>query len=126
MIIGIGIDIAEINRLRKTVAKYGNRFIDKSFTENDLAYCRRNDDFHANLAMVFAAKEAVVKAIGTGIRDGIIWKDIEITFNEHRIPQLCLLGKCKAVVRELNVNKHWISLSSTDQYAIAMVVLENI
>lgn len=124
MIIGIGIDITETDRLRKAVARYGDRFLEKSFTEKDIASCRNHGDFLMNLAMVFAAKEAVVKAIGTGIRDGINWKDIEVTFNPAGAPQLCFYGKCKTVVHNLHVDKYWISTSSTDRYAVAMVVFE--
>ena len=125
MIVGIGIDITEIGRLQKAVDKYGNRFLGKSFTEKEVASCHRGGDFYTNLAMVFAAKEAVVKAIGTGIREGIIWKDIEVTFNQGGMPVLCFYGKCEKVLRKLKANKQWISTSSTDRYAIAMVVLEN-
>ncbi|MBD3290618.1 holo-[acyl-carrier-protein] synthase [candidate division KSB1 bacterium] len=125
MIIGIGVDITEVDRLRQSVHRYGDRFLNKIFRKEELSSCRSFGMFEENLAMLFAAKEAVVKALGTGIRDGILWKDIEITLNDSGDAKMHFSGNCEYAIRDLGANMHWISMSSTSRHAVAMVVLES-
>lgn len=123
MMKGIGIDIIEIGRIREAVDKFGDAFLKRVFTENELQYCRRRKTFkYPELAVRFAAKEAYAKAIGTGItgfgrkNDGIHWKQIEIVNNSHGKPLVSIKGKIS--------KKAQVSLSHSRDYAIASVYVE--
>ncbi len=124
MVKGIGIDIIEIERVKAAAIKYGNNFLERVFTENELRYCRRRKALrYPELAVRFAAKEAYSKAIGTGIagfarsNDGIGWKDIEIVNDRRGKPQIQYKGKL--------LRKAQLSLSHSRDYAVASVYVEN-
>ncbi len=118
-----GIDLIEVERIEATIARYGERFLTRVFTANELAYCRR----HAHqLAARFAAKEAVSKMLGTGIqhRDGVDWREIEIVSDARGKPAVQLTGKAAQRAAQLNLKSFAISLSHTREHAIAMVIAE--
>lgn len=122
MIKGIGIDIIEIDRVKKAVEKYGESFLEKVFTEKEIKYCRNRKALRfPELAVRFAAKEAYAKAVGTGIKGfgrnnhGIHWQDIEIVNNSHGKPLLVIKGKIS--------KKAHVSLSHSLEYAVAAVVV---
>ena len=124
MIKGIGIDIIEIERVKAAVVKYGQRFLQRVFTENELRYCRRRKALRfPELAVRFAAKEAYSKAIGTGMvgfarsNDGIMWKDIEVVNDKRGKPLIAFKGKL--------LKKTQLSLSHSRDYAVASVYVEN-
>ena len=118
-----GIDLIEVKRIEATIARYGERFLTRVFTENELAYCRRHPH---QLAARFAAKEAVSKTLGTGIqhRDGVDWREIEIVSDARGKPAVQLTGKAAQRAAQLNLKSFAISLSHTREHAIAMVIAE--
>jgi len=121
MIVGIGTDVVEIFRFKKTVNDWGNHFLDKVFTENELIYAHSRKDFIQHLAARFAAKEAVSKAISTGWSKGFKWKDVEIMNELSGKPTVTLSGNMKEL---LNNGKIFISLSHSETVVVAFVVIE--
>jgi holo-[acyl-carrier protein] synthase len=122
MIIGIGTDIIEISRIKKAV-QTRPKLAERVFTRAEIDYCQSNGDFFTSLAARFAAKEAVAKALGTGIRD-FKWQDIEVTNDFLGKPNIVIYGKAQEIAGQLGVNTIHVSLSHSRDYAVAMVVLE--
>ena len=114
-----GIDIIEISRVRQVLERYGRRFLERVYTPGEIAYCRERPP---NLAARFAAKEATMKALGTGVR-GVGWKDIEVVRHESGAPSIQLHGRCKQRAQRLGVLEIAISLSHSREYAVASVVV---
>ena len=130
MIIGIGTDICVIARIEKVLQKYGKRFQDRCFTKNERIKCNNTKNTTACYAKRFAAKEAVSKALGTGIKKGINWKNIEIVNRQTGKPIIYLYGKALERLLELtptnmSAQMH-ISLSDEKDLAQALVVIEAI
>ena len=113
-----GVDIIEIPRVRLVFEKYGQRFLDRVFTAGEIAYCRGRA---SNLAARFAAKEAAMKALGTGVR-GVAWKDIEVVRQESGAPSIQLHGRAKTRAEHLGVQEMALSLSHSREYAVASVI----
>ncbi len=126
MIFGIGIDMVEVARMAQSVEKYGNRFLERIFTANELIYCEKKINKFQNLAARFAAKEAFLKALGSGLRDGLNWLDIEVINDPLGKPELILYNKCKKRLDENFIQSALISITHTDKYAAAVVVLERL
>jgi len=127
MLIGIGIDLVEVERMKNELLKHEDSFIKKIFTEKEIDYCEQK----ANIAIRaqhyagrFAAKEAFFKAIGTGWRNGIRWGDVEVVNDELGKPNFNLQRKAKEVVETMNVSTIHISISHTKNIATANVILE--
>ena len=116
-----GVDIIEIPRVQRVLAGYGRRFLERIFTEGEIAYCRGRAP---NLAARFAAKEATMKALGTGTR-GVSWKDIEVLRRESGEPHIRLSGRAKARAQRLGVVEISLSLSHCQEYAVAFVVTQS-
>ena len=93
MLVGTGIDIVEIERIAQSIARYGDRFLEKIFTPAEIEYCRRKKNFAESFAARFAAKEAGAKALGTGIQHGIAWKELEVRRLPGHRPTLHLTGR---------------------------------
>lgn len=125
MIKGIGVDIIEISRLKKITDKWGNKALKKIFTDNELKYCNSVKNKFHSLGVRFAAKEAVLKAIGMGLDKGISCKDIEIIKLNSGKPEVKLAGKIKNLFRKLKLSHIGISLSHSDNFAVAFVIVEN-
>ncbi len=113
-----GVDIIEIERIRKVVERWGQRFLHRIYTEDEISYCRGRPQ---NLAARFAAKEAAMKALGTGLR-GVGWKDVEVIRNESGAPSIRLHGRALARSQRLGVTELALSLSHSRDYAVAFVV----
>ncbi len=122
-IYGIGIDIIEVERIRQLSFKWGSRFEERVFTVRELDYCGVVPTRYARLAARFAAKEATLKALGTGLTTGMNWQDVEITANSAGKPSLDLHGKVREYATELGVVSTFVSLSHSVNYAVAQVTL---
>jgi len=118
MILRTGVDILEIERLRETLERHGEHFMARVFTPTEQAECGKN---FQSLAARFAAKEAVSKALGTGIGD-VSWQEIEILRAESGAPVLKLHGQAEKLAADLGLKTWAISLSHTHEHAVAMVV----
>ncbi|PCJ62050.1 MAG: hypothetical protein COA79_05020 [Planctomycetota bacterium] len=124
MIVGTGIDIVEISRIEKSMEKFGQKFLDKILTKKEMEYCQTMRNPTPTLAGRFAAKEAAVKALGTGIQNGVSWKDIEIENNELGKPVLRFYDKAKEIADKLLAINYFISISHSKENAVAFVILE--
>ena len=118
-----GIDLIEVNRIEIAIARYGERFLGRVFTHSELAYCRGRPH---QLAARFAAKEAVSKALGTGIqhRDGVAWQEIQIVSDDHGKPAVQLTGSAARRAERIGLSSFSLSLSHTREHAIALVVAQ--
>ena len=120
----LGLDIVEIYRIRDVAEKYQDRFLHRVFTRGELDYCLRKTSLKLpELAVRFAAKEAVVKALGTGMR-GMTWKEIEVIRNPLGKPEIILHDRALGIAGSLGVTKIHISLSHTKETAAAVAMLE--
>jgi len=113
-----GVDLLEIERLQQAIERYGERFLARIYTQTERELCHGN---FSSLAARFAAKEAVAKALGSGLGD-VAWTEIEILRAENGAPVLNLHGKAKTLADQLGLNQWSISLSHTREHAIAMAV----
>lgn len=124
MIFGTGVDIIEIARIGKSLGKYPDRFEQKVFTENEIEYCRSKADPVKHFAARFAVKEAVLKCLGSGMTQGIGWKDIEVENEDTGKPLLKLYGQGEQIFKDLNLKAIHISISHDKAYAIAHAIAE--
>ena len=124
MIIGVGTDLIRISRVRKLAERFPDRIGRKVFTAAELAYCRTKSDPAPSLAGRFAAKEAVMKALGTGWRGGIRFIDIEIVRAASGQPSIQLSGKAEDVARERGITHIYLSISHDGDLAQATVIAE--
>jgi holo-[acyl-carrier protein] synthase len=124
MIVGIGVDIVDIRRLRQVLERQGDRFVRRVFTLAEQKFCCAHRDPVPHYAARFAAKEAVFKALGTGWAEGVSWLDVEVRRQEGKAPTLALTGGGEMRGVALGVKTMHISLSHSDDAALAMVVLE--
>lgn len=125
LIVGTGIDVAEIARIQQAVERFGERFLQRIFTPSEVRYCQRKQRRAAeSLAARFAAKEAAAKALGTGIAKGVSWLEIEVTHLPGGRPTLRLHGRAAERANLLGVSHVHLSLSHGRDLAIAMVTLE--
>src|SRR5580658_8470183 len=125
MLVGTGIDIVEIERVAHSIARYGDRFLTKIFTSEEIVYCQRKKNFAESFAARFAAKEAGAKALGTGIQHGVAWKELEVRRLPGQRPTLHLSGRARAIAGQLGVARVSLSLTHTRDLAMATVHLEN-
>ena len=121
-IFGIGIDLVEVQRIKAGIEKFPARFRSRIFTKNEIAFCETRQHKYLSYAARFAAKEAFSKALGTGLRGKISWQDIEVIDDERSKPNLFITGKAK---KYLGDRKFHVSLSHTEDYATAIVVIED-
>ncbi len=120
-----GVDIIEIDRVKKSIENFNDSFINKVYTSNEIDYCEARKAARFNsYAARFAAKEAVTKALGTGISEGAAWKDIEILVNEAGAPYVKLSGKCLEFYNRLGAVDISISLSHCNTTAVAFAVIQ--
>jgi len=122
MIYGVGIDIVKIERMKRLIEKWGRRFLERVFTENEIFYCYEKKEPHLSLAVRFAAKEALIKAIGSVPLASL--RDIEVVNAETGKPLLRIVGKLETVLREKYIKRVHLSLSHEREYGVACVVLE--
>lgn len=127
MIAGTGIDLVEIARLKESLDKHKNAFVQKIFTSAEIEYCekKRNPEVSTiHYAGRFAAKEALFKALGTGWQKGVKWKDIEVLNDSLGKPVMTLKNKAREIVRERQISNIHVSISHTKKHATAFVILE--
>lgn len=124
MILGIGIDLVEIARIERAVRRHGSRFLARIFTEAELAFCKARKRSGQHLAARFAAKEAALKALGTGATRGVRLRDIEVTSSQAGRPELRLAGGAARVAGDLGVGASHLSLTHSETHAAAVVILE--
>lgn len=117
----IGVDICDIERMREIEKKHKSRFLQKIFTSDEILYCEKKYNKFSSYAARFAAKEAFLKAIGTGLRDGFQWKDIEIENDDLGKPFFKFHGQTAEFIAKHDVH---LSLSHTEKDAIAFVIIE--
>jgi holo-[acyl-carrier protein] synthase len=125
MIVGTGVDVVEVARIRAAVERFGNRFLSRVFTPEEIRYCTSKLNFAERLAARFAAKEAGMKAVGTGLRHGVSWHDLEVVRALSGKPSLRLTGKVAEFATTLGCVHVHLSLSHTAEHAIAFVILES-
>jgi len=124
MIFGTGIDIAEVPRIEASIARFGDRFLRRIFTEAEIRYCESKANRVERYAARFAAKEAAMKAIGTGWNHGVTWRDVEVCRQPGSRPTIAFHGKAAEFATKLGAVHVALSLSHTKEYAIAQVILE--
>jgi holo-[acyl-carrier protein] synthase len=124
MIAGVGIDIVEVERIRAARLRWSERFLRRVFTENELGYCLPSAQRDQRLAARFAAKEAFLKALGTGLSLGGRWNEIEVRSDRRGAPSLGLTGRPAALLRERGIGFAGLSISHTKKTAVAVVILE--
>src|SRR5271155_4600042 len=125
MLVGTGIDIVEIHRIAQSIARFGDRFLTRVFTPEEIAYCQRKKNSAESFAARFAAKEAGAKALGTGIQHGVTWKELEVRRLPGHRPTLHLTGRALEFANRLGVTHVSLSLTHTAALAMASVQLEN-
>src|SRR6266852_4668134 len=124
MIVGTGVDITEVARIKAAVDRFGDRFLKRVYTPEEVRYCLAKANPAERLAARFAAKEAGMKAIGTGLRHGVTWHDVEVVRVPGQRPQLRFSGKAAEFAASLGCKRTHLSLSHTAEQAIAQVILE--
>jgi holo-[acyl-carrier protein] synthase len=124
MIVGTGIDIAEVPRVGEAIQRFGERFLQRIFTEGERAYCDSKANRVERYAARFAAKEAAMKALGTGWNRGVRWRDIEVYRQPGSRPTIKFHGVAAEFAAKLRATNVSLSLSHTPEQAIASVILE--
>src|SRR5215813_9347624 len=125
MIVGTGVDIIEVARIQAAVDRFGERFLNRVFTPDEVRYCTSKANVAERLAARFAAKEAGMKAIGTGLREGVTWQDVEVIRQPGGRPGVRFSGKAAEFADRLGCKRTHLSLSHTAEHAIAHVILED-
>lgn len=124
MIVAIGTDLVDLDRLEKSIERSGDAFIDKILTNDERKYCEGRAVPLQSIGARFAAKEAVMKCLGTGWAHGIGFRDIEVQKEESGRPHILLHGEAKVIAKRLGIAKIHLSLSHTNGHAIAYVLAE--
>ncbi len=125
MIVGIGTDICEVDRIERSIARFGDRFLRRVYTDEEIAYCRSKANQAERFAARFAAKEATMKALGTGQNHGVTWKSIAVQNVRGGRPILRLTGAAARFAEQLGAKNIVLSLTHTQTTAFAVVLFEN-
>jgi holo-[acyl-carrier protein] synthase len=125
MIVGMGIDIAEVPRIVESIERFGERFLNRVFTAEEIRYCNSKANRAERYAARFAAKEAAMKALGTGWNHGVRWRDIEVHREPGRRPTIRFHGRAAEFAAKLGAKNIALSISHTPEHAIADVILES-
>ena len=125
MILGTGVDLAEVRRIREAIERYGERFVHRIYTPGEIAYVERKANKFERYAGRFAAKEAGMKAIGTGWKRGVTWKDFEVANLPSGRPTLRLHGEAAKVAEKMGVKSISLSITHTTELGMAHVILED-
>jgi holo-[acyl-carrier protein] synthase len=125
MVVGTGIDVVEIERVARSIERYGSRFLDRVYTAAEIAYCeRKRRNAAESFAARFAAKEAGAKALGTGIGFGVTWRELEVGREPAGRPLLLLHGRAAEIAASLGVRRSSLSITHTRTQSMALVILE--
>jgi holo-[acyl-carrier protein] synthase len=125
MIIGVGTDLMEIERIRQSIARFGQRFLERVFTSREIQYCQRKKNAAESFAARFAAKEAGAKALGTGISQGVGWLELEVARERSGKPNLELSGRAAGRAHSLGITRITLSLTHSHELALAVVIMES-
>jgi len=125
MIVGTGIDIAEVPRIAYSIERFGSRFIQRVFTEGEIRYCESKANRAERYAARFAAKEAAMKALGTGWNYGVRWRDVEVVREPGGRPTIRFRGKAAEFAARIHAKNVSLSLTHTRDQAMASVILES-
>ncbi|MGA3107178.1 MAG: holo-ACP synthase [Terriglobales bacterium] len=125
MILGTGVDIAEVPRIRESIERFGDRFLRRVFTEGEVRYCEHKVTRYESFAARFAAKEAGMKALGTGWSHGVRWRDIEVVRPKGQRPTIQFHGEAAAIAARLGTKNIALSITHTSEQALAHVILES-
>jgi holo-[acyl-carrier protein] synthase len=125
VILGTGVDLCEVSRIESAIARHGRRFVERVYTEREIAYAEPKANRYERYAARFAAKEAGMKALGTGWRRGLTWRDLEVTNFASGRPALTFHGKAAEIAERLGVRNVSLSITHTAGQAMAMVILED-
>ena len=125
MVLGIGTDLVEIERIQKSIDRFGDRFLHRIFTAAEIAYCRLKKHSAESFAARFAAKEAGAKALGTGISRGITWLEIEVRRAPGQRPTLHWSGRAAELATQMGVRRVSLSMTHSRDLAMAVVVVED-
>jgi holo-[acyl-carrier protein] synthase len=125
MILGTGVDIAEVPRIRQSIERFGERFLHRIFTEGEILYCEAKAGRFESYAARFAAKEAGMKALGTGWSRGVRWRDIEVVRPKGQRPTIQFHGQAATIATRLGTKNIALSLTHTSDQALAHVILES-
>jgi holo-[acyl-carrier protein] synthase len=124
MLIGTGMDLIEIERIAHSIERYGERFLHRVYTPQEIAYCTRKRSHAESFAARFAAKEAGAKALGTGISRGVAWNEFEVTRQPGQRPMLELTGRAQVLAQRLGVKSISLSITHGRDLAMATVMME--
>lgn len=124
MIVGVGVDLVAIGRIRRMLARWQERFLRRVFTPHELGYALGRRDPAEHLAARFAAKEATLKALGTGLSMGVRWREMEVRRARGARPTLALSGRVRALADARGVRAWHVSLTHDGDYALAQVIAE--
>jgi holo-[acyl-carrier protein] synthase len=125
MVLGIGTDMIEIERIEESIARYGEKFVERIFTAGEIAYCRKKKASGESFAARFAAKEAGAKALGTGISRGVSWQEIEVRRMPGQRPTLHWSGRAAEIAAQMGVKRTSLSLTHSRTVAMAVVIVED-
>jgi len=120
---GIGVDLVRIPRMREVIARWEDRFLRRVFTDGEIAYCRARRDPAQHFAARFAAKEAGLKALGTGLRLGINWRELEVQRERGQAPTLVLSGRSREIGLRRGGRRMLLALTHDGDYALAQAML---
>jgi holo-[acyl-carrier protein] synthase len=125
VIVGLGLDIAEIDRIEAAIKRHGAPFLERIYTAGEVAYCQKHKNKYERYAARFAAKEAAMKALGTGWSNGVRWRDIEVVRAASGKPSLKLEGKAGEVAAKLGVKNIALTITHSGNLALAEVIFED-
>ena len=125
MLVGTGIDLIEVPRIARSIERYGDRFLHRVFTDEEIAYCGARASVAESFAARFAAKEAGAKALGTGISHGVSWLEIEVVREPSGRPTIAFHGRAAQIAARIGAARAALSITHTTELAMASVVLED-
>jgi holo-[acyl-carrier protein] synthase len=125
VIVGMGVDLAEVERIQKAIERHGEPFLRRVYTAGEREYCERFKNKYERYAGRFAAKEAAMKALGTGWRRGVRWVDLEVVREASGRPTLALAGEAGKIAAQLGVKNISLSITHTESQALAQVIFES-
>jgi holo-[acyl-carrier protein] synthase len=125
MIVGLGVDIAEVERVKAAIERHGETFLRRIYTAQEREYCEQFRNKFERYAGRFAAKEAAMKALGTGWRRGVRWADLEVVREQSGRPTMALSGEAEKIATQLGVKRISLSITHTETQALAQVIFES-
>ena len=121
-VVGLGTDIVEVLRIGKMIERHGEHFLNRVYTEDEVRYCQRRKEYTQHYAGRWAAKEAVMKVLGTGFSRGVGWRDIEVCSSQSGQPSIAIRGVAREIARQLGIVEVLISISHCRAYATATAI----